>query len=235
MMTVTEQIPIKDNDNLWIRICMDDKKINLLSYEYVFVKFFNSFIPAPDKLRLQDGSEYAIDGFLDPKILAELALKLNEPENSIQTVYQNESNTMILDPDGTIYVEISASFINREIATSLCRMLREIAAEIKPYFIASALQNISSHIYRQHFEWQDRSWHSPSLVWLQYFGPHELKKQGGEAIFNNPFIKAEKLGEGIFIQVGNNPFDAYSSEGESLLVKATEAMPKVAVTSLNNE
>lgn len=230
-MTAVEGEFQKEKDNLWIRICMDENNISISSYEFVLHKISSSFIPRPDKLYLHDGSEYAIEGFLDSKIINELTFELNGSKNSIKTVFQDESNTMILDPDGTIYIEVSASFINSDIAANLCYMLKEIAVEINPYFMASALQTISSQIYHRHFEWQDRTWHSPSLVWLQYFGTQELKKQGGEAILKNPFIQAEKLATGgAFILVGNNPFDAYKPEGESLLVKATKAMPQVAVT-----
>ena len=60
--------------------------------------------------------------------------------------------------------------------------------------------------------------------WLNYLSPEEMALNGGKALYDLPYLtKAEQLGEGIFIQVGETPNDARTEEGQQQLFKATEA------------
>jgi hypothetical protein len=66
------------------------------------------------------------------------------------------------------------------------------------------------------------------LNWLQYFGKEELYRQGGiEALESNPLLKTERIHDGLLIQVGESPYDAFTPEGEQLLVEATRSLPPV--------
>jgi hypothetical protein len=82
-------------------------------------------------------------------------------------------------------------------------------------------------IKEEYFEWESRTSYFTFFTWLQYFGNREFHRQGGEAIFSNAYIKAMPLGKGVLIEVGTGPFDAYTPEGEELIVKATRALPPV--------
>ena len=90
-------------------------------------------------------------------------------------------------------------------------------------------EKVSEKIYEEHIEFTQwsRTFLSSQLEWLQYYNHDELKRQGGDAIFENPYIKAERLCGGILVQVGESLEEAYSPEGQELLVKATKAMPPV--------
>ncbi|MEL1242840.1 hypothetical protein AAEO56_01090 [Flavobacterium sp. DGU11] len=65
----------------------------------------------------------------------------------------------------------------------------------------------------------------PGLYWLQYYDAEEFKKQGGKAIFDNPYIDAQLIKDGIFIEVGKSPYDFQTPEGETLMINANAAMP----------
>lgn len=67
----------------------------------------------------------------------------------------------------------------------------------------------------------------PGLYWLQYYDAEEFKKQGGKAILDNPYIDAQLIKDGIFIQVGDSPYDIHTPEGEDRMTKANAAMPQV--------
>jgi hypothetical protein len=67
----------------------------------------------------------------------------------------------------------------------------------------------------------------PGLYWLQYYGAEEFKKQGDMAILDNPYIEAQLIKDGVFIEVGKSPYDVHTPEGEELMIKANQAMPPV--------
>jgi hypothetical protein len=79
-----------------------------------------------------------------------------------------------------------------------------------------------------HFDYNHRTFYSPMLFWLQYFGKEELERQGGmEALESNPLLKTERIHDGLLIEVGESPYDAFTPEGEELLVRATRSLPPV--------
>ncbi|MDJ1482964.1 hypothetical protein QNI16_20850 [Cytophagaceae bacterium YF14B1] len=64
--------------------------------------------------------------------------------------------------------------------------------------------------------------------WLQYFGKEELENQGGiDALEANSLLKTSRIHDGLLIQIGDGPYDAFTPEGEELLVKATRSLPPV--------
>ena len=87
----------------------------------------------------------------------------------------------------------------------------------------------NTKVYENYFEFTQwsRTPNMRCLSWLQYYNHDELRRQGGDAILENPYIKAERLCGGILVQVGESLEEAYSPEGQELLVKATKAMPPV--------
>ena len=71
-----------------------------------------------------------------------------------------------------------------------------------------------------------RTFFASGLYWLNFFGPEEEAKQGGKALENNPYAtEIKRLDNGLFIQVGESPFDGYTDTGREQLINATKAMP----------
>lgn len=66
------------------------------------------------------------------------------------------------------------------------------------------------------------------LNWLQYFGKAELERRGGIAAFeSNPYLQTERIHDGLFVQVGDDPSIFDTPEGEQLLVNAINALPLI--------
>ena len=118
------------------------------------------------------------------------------------------------------YLKISEKDLFIDIATQLSTTIEYIVCE------DIEVSKTTYEDYIEFTEWE-RTPRNPFLGWLQYYNHDELKRQGGDAIFENPYIKAERLCGGILIQVGESLEEAYSPEGQELLVKATKAMPPV--------
>jgi len=68
------------------------------------------------------------------------------------------------------------------------------------------------------------------LYWLQFYGAEEFKKQGGISILGNPYIEASLIKDGIFIQVGENPYSVHTPEGNEQMINANKAMPPIINT-----
>ncbi|MEL1242842.1 hypothetical protein AAEO56_01100 [Flavobacterium sp. DGU11] len=83
------------------------------------------------------------------------------------------------------------------------------------------------HFFRKHYSRHKRTKNFAGLYWLQYYGTEEFKKQGGKAILENPYINAQLIKDGIFIEVGHSPYDFQTPEGEALMINANAAMPPV--------
>ncbi|UUC47308.1 hypothetical protein [Flavobacterium cerinum] len=86
---------------------------------------------------------------------------------------------------------------------------------------------VDFYSYRDRYRINSRTYDFPGLYWLQYYDAEEFKKQGGKAILDNPYIDAQLIKDGIFIQVGETPYDFQTPEGEDRMTKANAAMPPV--------
>jgi hypothetical protein len=83
-----------------------------------------------------------------------------------------------------------------------------------------------SPIWIKNFTETERRYHKRMLLWCQYFGKEALAKWGGFAIFeSNPYVQTERIHDGLLVQVGDNPDDFDTPEGEALLVNAINALP----------
>jgi hypothetical protein len=66
------------------------------------------------------------------------------------------------------------------------------------------------------------------LSWMEYFGKVELEKRGGlEAFETNPYLKTQRIHDGLLVQVGDSPDVFDTPQGEILLVNAINALPLV--------
>lgn len=81
--------------------------------------------------------------------------------------------------------------------------------------------------FKQQYKANRRTVDYPGLYWLQFYGAEEFKKQGGTVILDNPYIDAMLIKDGIFIQVGESPYEVHTPEGKERMIKANKAMPPV--------
>ncbi|MEL1242843.1 hypothetical protein AAEO56_01105 [Flavobacterium sp. DGU11] len=82
-------------------------------------------------------------------------------------------------------------------------------------------------LFKRKYKENRRTTDFPGLYWLQYYDAEEFKKQGGNAILDNPYINAQLIKDGIFIEVGHSPYDFQTPEGEVLMINANAAMPPI--------
>jgi|GEM_PF-2965915 len=111
---------------------------------------------------------------------------------------------------------------------NLIDISKNILNIIRPISLSFCFEKINLKISNKYFLYQGRTSFSGNLVWLQYFNKEELERQGGiEALESNPFLKTERIKDGLLIQLGESPYDAFTPEGEQLLVEATRSLPPV--------
>jgi hypothetical protein len=84
-------------------------------------------------------------------------------------------------------------------------------------------KDLNNNVYEKISE---RTFFTSGLFWLNFFGPEEEANQGGKALENNPYAtEIKRFDNGLFIQVGESPFDCYTDAGREQLINATKAMP----------
>lgn len=189
--------------------------ISLLDY------FETSFLPRPTRLDIIDKQSIKINSFIDKAIIEALktsaSVQLETEDYSLRVGFDNIQRNYISVKSKTTHIENQLIDNLKEFTLHLIRVS-------EPLFAFACLQEKQDQIDEKYFEDTDYE-DVPLLKWLNYFGDKEFIKRGGEAVFNTPHIKAERMGNGILIQVGDSPYDAYTPEGEELLVKASLAMP----------
>ncbi len=190
-----------------------------------------SFLPKPLVIDAADSKKIKISGYLDPEILhyTEAEFKKRQLPFSLDVPESGFYVSICPAPyNYTVRIRIPSEIQGRNIVLQVRDLFVQLCKLLNPDIGKVYLSEAFSKIQEKHFEWEGRTAHFTFFNWLQYFGKHELQRQGGEdAIFQNPYIKAERLGEGILIEVGNDPFEAHTPEGEELIVKATRALPPV--------
>jgi hypothetical protein len=216
-----------------IRMEFRDGKINQINIidltSEILQILNNSFLFKPVFLDQTDKKEIKISGYTDTKILkaAEDELRRKQYPLTLWGEDLSHSVTFGLSPFKYYFAftfQLSLTQCNLDL------QIKEIFIRINKLLnpnVASIWTTTNSVLLDKYFEWERRTPYFTMFSWLTYFGPEEFRKQGGDAIFENPYIKAEKMGEGVFIQVGESPFDAATPEGEELIVKATRALPPV--------
>ena len=189
--------------------------IDLLDY------FQSSFLPKPTELHIADKQSRNIAIFTEDAIVHAL-----QTAAGVELENNDGSLNIIFSPVDSIYtsIRVKETNIKEQSIKNLKMFVLELTQRNNPLFAFADFNKIHDHIYEKHFE--DTEYEDvPLLKWLNYFGKEEFAKRGGEALYDNPYIKVEKMGEGVLVQIGESPYDAYTPEGEALLVKATKAMP----------
>ncbi|MEL1242844.1 hypothetical protein AAEO56_01110 [Flavobacterium sp. DGU11] len=164
--------------------------------------------------------ELPITSYLDKEVLKAFV------RNKYGIGYESDEgkpSIRITKPDGRGFVSIPSIkreefHITKKIALHLAEGLDLKLLAVPPVEFESF-----NKIYKENRRTTD----FPGLYWLQYYDAQEFKKQGGNAIFDNPYINAQLIKDGIFIEVGHSPYDFQTPEGEALMIKANAAMPPV--------
>lgn len=195
------------------------------------IKYFKSleYIPLPNTIELGgEESPHLINGW-DLPYIKESA---NE-EESILTLKNSDIgfNFSLVFSYPKIDIRINKTLYHGNNNFLNIEIIKKIIVHFDGAFNYIECSDIdtSIKIHEEHIEFTQwsRTFLSSQLEWLQYYNHDELKRQGGDAILENPYIKAERLCGGILVQVGESLEEAYSPEGQELLVKATKAMPPV--------
>jgi hypothetical protein len=216
------------NDSINITLELNNSKENLWnSFKNILEILENSIFPKPKKLLIEDKDEISISSYMDLLIKSETEKitigsfqiydRLNETHIVFSINYKNKAGCNI-------------KFSNKNIISASPAYLKELFKKLilttKPIFAEVSFWEHSKNLFKEKYANKERTFFSPGLYWLQYYAAEELRRQGGiEAIEKNPYIKSERIGEGLLVQVGESIYDSLTPEGEALLVKATEAMP----------
>ena len=191
---------------------------------HIMKRIEDSFLPTVTKILMPDKGTQPIISARDDKVLkaikSEKLLELKDDNNLIEIA-------LIPRHRLNMTIAVNRKIIEKTPVNEIIDLFQAIISIHQPVIAEANFFVISKRLMDMYYRENLRTRRSPGLVWLQYFGEEECTKQGGEAIFNNPYLKIEKIGRGILIQVGESPHDAYTPEGEKLLVKATKAMPPV--------
>jgi hypothetical protein len=187
--------------------------------------FQNSFLPKPNRIEITDMKGKNVSSYVDKEIIKALDRKkydvyvcIDEIETEIMLIHGRD--------DSGIGFSLTEDYLKKIDTKLIIDLFISISRLVKVTFsfchITGNLRTISDK-YPQLY---DRSFYCPGLRWLNFFGPEEEERQGGKAIEQNPYAtRIERFPEGLFIQVGNTPFDCLTPEGELQLVNATKAMP----------
>jgi hypothetical protein len=201
-----------------------EAKAELTEKEIVFVlNLCEELFPAPNQayiVRVKETKEHAVTSYLDKEILK--AFNRNRYGIGYRSEYDKPS-VLLTKTEGNGLISIplikeDEFHLSKKIALKLTEGLDLKGLSVAPVNFDSFLRT-----YRKNRRTRDFA----GLYWLQYYDAEEFKKQGGPAILSNPYIDAQLVKDGIFIEVGKSPYDVHTPEGEELMTKANAAMPLV--------
>ena len=220
-----------EDDELEMLIHVDGTSIRGASgFRPVLEQLENSFLPKPTEVAATDKSARAIDGYLSPAVMEALDRKKHFVE---LTNSSEKLNVTLAQARNTIWVGIHlpAKLAKKVSPSDLRKLFVDLIRNLgEPTYGVCRLGAHARALHQAAYAQARRTFYTSGLYWLNFFGPEEIKRQGGPALANNPLAKVERLTQGILIQVGENPFQASTPEGEQKLKDATAAMP-----SLNRE
>lgn len=226
-------------DKLILRYDIDGNSFRGRERFLPMLKLLNSInLPAPRILEWTNKEmvwkNAYIHSFVDDILLSSLSSQERHKEfYSVCVDNMSEQNISIsIDQNenvSTMCIRIPQHLINAFSIKDICTLFADLLKNIQECSVANCyFEKIMRKIIFAHFDYNHRTFYSPVLFWLQYFGKKELKRQGGmEALESNPLLKTERIHNGLLIQVGESPYDAFTPEGEELLVRATRSLPPV--------
>lgn len=92
-----------------------------------------------------------------------------------------------------------------------------------PHWTYCVSNMISAQMYQEAFQETEHPKKVP-FDWLNYFGTEDLEKWHSlEAFESNPYLQTERIHNGLFVQLGNDPTLFKTPEGKKLLINAIDA------------
>ncbi len=175
-----------------------------------------------------------IHSYLDPQLLSILEpiastgtiIKIHATHSVYFSIYISQassSDQIVIDIDSGMILQIGISKVQK-IFTDLVHLFPKL------YFAQCCFVGYYADFNRKYMDCSllNRPNYFPFLVWLQYIGSKELRIQGGMALLeSNPLLKTTRLYDGLLVEVGDSPYDVFTDEGETLLVKATFSLPAI--------
>jgi len=191
----------------------------------------NTTLPKPKKImwtnQKLEWEEKEIDSFTD-KLLFERIDPLERDREVYETWVDYNSETNLNIRIGQSYEDVINIYVVLDVAIAYAyRYYGELFSsmlQLIPYCKTGKCGSIYDKIYKSKF----KELAKPYLGWLQYFNGKMIVERGGFELFeSNSLLKTERIHNGLLIQVGESPYDAFTPEGEKLLVEATRSLPPV--------
>jgi hypothetical protein len=187
--------------------------------------FQNSFLPKPNRIEITDKKGKNVVDYLDKEILKALEIQkyvvylcIDEIDTEIMLIHGRD--------EAGIGFSFSEEYVKQINKKDLIELFINISRLVNPTFSFCSLESKYVEILEKNRDIFNRTFYAKGLRWLNFFGPEEEERQGGKTIEQNPYAtRIERFPEGLFIQVGNTPFDCLTPDGELQLVNATKAMP----------
>ena len=217
-----------EDDELEMLLYVDDDSIRGASgFQPVLERLHDSFLPRPNELVVPDKPAGAINSYLDGAVLKALDRKkhsvelINDLEKlTVRLVQAPDRSYLGIQIPATLAMKVSADEI-RTLFVDLIQILK------RPTYGVCRFGARARALHQAAYAQARRTFYTSGLYWLNFFGPDEIERQGGPDLANNPVAKVEQLPQGILIQVGDDPFQAATPEGEEKLKQATAAMPSL--------
>jgi hypothetical protein len=129
--------------------------------------------------------------------------------------------------DSVLGLRIESDLITENDFTGLKKLFIEISQMTSANYANCHFAKNRDELHNQTYKQMSRrTFFASGLYWLNFFGPEEEAKQGGKALEINPYAtEIKRLTNGLFIQVGETPFECYTDTGREQLINATKAMP----------
>jgi len=183
-----------------------------------------SFLPKPNLIRLIEKPVYKIENCIDEiiinSLLHEKAIELKSTKNDISiTILPVKNINMLITIDKEVIQNVNSS--------EIIKLFKGIITIKNPLFAYANFYNISKKLYSDYYSKSPRTKSFAGLEWIQFFGEKEFIEQGAEIILNSKSISFEKIGNGLFIQVGDSHLELLTKKGFNSLIHATEEMPSI--------
>jgi hypothetical protein len=210
-----------------VRIKVEVNRADFKGYDQLkdIVHYFeNSFLPKPTLLKVTGLKDKKIENYVNGATIN----ALNKKKHAVQFHHDPLIASAIiiqLDDETLINAYIPAADVKLLSINSLKEFLKELIIRTNPSFGIVSYETCAEELHEKYYKDSPRTFNSSGLQWLQFFGSDEEKRQGGTAIEQNPYIKTERIANGLLVEVGESPFDACTQAGKDLLVMATKAMP----------
>ena len=203
--------------HIWIN--RDDAEIRgAEGFRPVLERLDTSFLPGPTRLEGPGARPRSIEGYLDP----EVGKALDRGGRSVMLTGERLWVDLLQLRART---SLSLRFSPDVPAAELRQLVVDLVELVSPTYARAHLEAAAQRLHEQHYRGHERSFYTDGLYWLNYFGPDELERLGGEALAENPHAVVERLGKGLLLEVGADPLEAATPEGEERLVAATGMLP----------